>query len=63
MSEFRIEVAPNTAAYADAENHKLGARPRIMRGRVPSAAGADARRRDAGDAVYIVEERQQIPSM
>jgi len=27
----------------------LGARPRISRGRVPSAAGADARRRDAGD--------------
>ena len=27
----------------------LGARPRIRRGRVPSAAGAAARRRDAGD--------------
>jgi hypothetical protein len=27
----------------------LGACPRIRRGRVPSAAGADARRRDAGD--------------
>ena len=23
MSEFRIKVAPNTVAYADAENHKL----------------------------------------
>ena len=27
-----------------------GARPRITGGRVPEAAGADARRRDAGDA-------------
>ena len=23
MSEYRIKVAPNTVAYADAENHKL----------------------------------------
>ena len=37
----------------------LGACPRIRRGRVPGLAGADARRRDAGDVRYIVEERQR----
>ena len=34
-----------------AKDQKLGACPRIRRGRVPGAAGADARRRDAGDVV------------
>ena len=35
--------------YGTQNGQTLGARPRIRRGRVPSAAGADARRRDAGD--------------
>ena len=37
----------------------LGARPRIRRGRVPSAAGADARRRDAGD---VAAHRRGAPT-
>jgi len=50
-------VLPDVVDHADLELeirlmsdlNMLGARPRIRRGRVPSAAGANARRRDAGD--------------
>ena len=42
-----LDVLSSTSAGPSVA--RLGARPRIERGRVPSATGADARRRDAGD--------------
>ena len=55
MSEYRIKVAPNTVAYADAENHKL-----VVEFAIPGAPTATIDVKILEDSIHLTAPARDI---
>jgi HSP20 family protein len=55
MSEYRIKIAPNTVAYADAENHKL-----VVEFAIPGAPTDTVDVKILEDSIHLIAPARDI---